>query len=203
MKRAFATAVAAVAICAAAAAQDVSCHFGVLLGSTISHYGTFWNEAGEPLQNNGVSSWHAGATLEIKLPAYFSIQPGVQYESQRSKVVDSYGVVSDLRTDNIVVPVAIQWGPDLGIFRPYVQAVPYADITLGASMTGWEDVKESMANAQFGLGAGLGIEIWRFQVSGRYNWNFGSWHDLTSGNPFENVNDKKQTFIISVAFFFN
>ena len=27
---------------------------------------------------------------------------------------------------------------------------------------------------EYGLGVGVGIEIWKFQVIGRYNWNFGS-----------------------------
>ena len=27
---------------------------------------------------------------------------------------------------------------------------------------------------EYGLGVGVGIEVWKFQVIGRYNWNFGS-----------------------------
>jgi hypothetical protein len=26
---------------------------------------------------------------------------------------------------------------------------------------------------EYGLGAGIGLDIWRFQLIGRYNWNFG------------------------------
>ena len=39
---------------------------------------------------------------------------------------------------------------------------------------------------EYGLGAGIGVEIWKIQVIGRYNWNFGSLSDLKSeGNVAE------------------
>ena len=30
---------------------------------------------------------------------------------------------------------------------------------------------------EYGLGLGAGVEVWHFQISARYNWNFGSMFD--------------------------
>ncbi|MDE5889797.1 MAG: hypothetical protein K2H10_02155, partial [Bacteroidales bacterium] len=33
---------------------------------------------------------------------------------------------------------------------------------------------DALQRFEYGMGLGIGLDIWRFQVIGRYNWNFGS-----------------------------
>lgn len=172
-------------------------------GNTISHLGVIGglstdNLNVKDLDNTPLAGWHVGATWELKLPLYFAIQPSVLYEQGNTKVESVKATMKD-----IIVPIAIQWGPDLGIIRPYVQAVPYADFVLGVNLEDVGDAKEYFKNTQFGCGLGAGLEIWKLQISARYNWAFGSWQTMTESNPFKDLGGKKQSFTLSLAFFFN
>jgi hypothetical protein len=85
------------------------------------------------------------------------------------------------------LPVSFQWGPDLLLFRPFVDVSPYIGYALvydasfqvlgnvGAQLImnnkgGWGNINRF----EYGVGVGGGIEVWKFQLVCRYNWNFGS-----------------------------
>ena len=45
--------------------------------------------------------------------------------------------------------------------------------------SGWNDadmesIRDGLKKAEWGLGVGLGIQVFRFQITGKYNWNFGA-----------------------------
>ena len=204
MKKIITTALVGLALCISASAQNASCHFGVLGGVSVN---TFKGVTNIKDLAKGVAGWQAGATLLVKLPAYFSIQPTVQFDRVIMRIPDALTIKQNV----LDVPVPIQWGPDLGIIRPFIQAVPFVDFNLGgrAENNSGEarDIKEAFKTAQFGVGVGGGFELWKLQLSFRYNWSLGQWADLGNiplDGTFKDYMDARRSgFVFSLAFFFN
>lgn len=195
MKRILTTCLALLLFVASAKAQDVWCHFGLQGGLSMNRYTT-------EIKNDKVG-WHAGAALLVKMPAFFAIQPAVQFEHSKSTILDDAGQKGILDVNTINVPIAVQWGPDLGFCRVFVEVAPFFDFNLGGTM-GEAKVNDYINLFQFGTGVGGGIDIWRFQLSARYNWNFGNWQkNVSEGYPFKNLNDTKQGVSVTLAYFFN
>lgn len=185
----------------AAFSQKSFTHFGIEGGISINRFSDF-----KDLGDNGPAGWHAGISLLTKLPGFFGLQPTVVYERSHPSVVMENGETSVLNVDAIDVPVSVQWGPDLGICRIFLEAVPFVEFNLGArykSGDTWTDVKDYLKTTQFGLGAGAGLDIWRFQFNFRYNWSFGDWHTMTASNPFKDLHGKKKGIMLTLAYFFN
>lgn len=128
------------------------------------------------------AGYHAGLTYKFKLPAGFAIQPSLLYHMKSS----SYGtgaVEVDFNVGYVELPVSLQWGPDLLLFRPFIDVSPFigygVNHELGIksietpdsspTIDGWQYINR----LEYGLGLGGGIEIWKFQITCRYNWNFG------------------------------
>ena len=128
------------------------------------------------------TGYHAGITYKFDLPLGFAIQPSVLYHMKGSVVKDAYenGSSLDLKTGYVEVPVSFQWGPDLLLFRPFLDVSPYVGYALSskvspdALLTQKEWKSDYLQRFEYGIGLGGGIEIWRFQILCRYNWNFGS-----------------------------
>jgi len=190
-----------------ARAQNVACHFGILGGLTNDWIGT-----NSDLKNNCLPGWNAGIALEIKLPMYFALQPGVQYENAHSNVkVATSGtepVYNELKVHRISIPVALQWGPDLGVIRPFAQVVPIFNVNFAgqykdsAHSDEWYPAKQYLNIFQFGLGLGGGIEIWKIQLSARYNWIFGDWRKVCENNPFAANSAGTEGVTFTAGFFF-
>jgi len=121
------------------------------------------------LKNNNSTGWHAGVLLNIKLPLGLALQPEVLY-SVKSLGWKNYQD-SEAKLKYIEVPVNLQWGIDLILLRPFVMASPYFSylLSVGSSKNKWEGVKE----VDYGFGLGIGVDIWKLQVTGKYNWGFG------------------------------
>jgi hypothetical protein len=142
------------------------------------------------------TGWSAGLTYLADLPLGLSIQPSLIYHQKGANITEeiagNMGVVE--------IPVSLQWGPDLLLFRPFVDVTPYIGYALtndtftkdGEIVLPWED-KERL---EYGVGIGGGINVWKLQVIARYNWSFGSvynWEgiknhfpDLAEGSANEN-----------------
>lgn len=188
-------------------AQNVACHFGILGGLTNDWIGT-----NSDLKNNCLPGWHAGLALEIKLPMYFALQPGVQYEMGHSNVkvtsLDQSTSYNELQIHRISVPVTLQWGPDLGVIRPFLMATPLFNFNLGGQYKdqalgdGWYPAKEFLNPFQFGLGLGIGLELWKIQLGVRYNWVFGDWRKQSELNPFASNTAGTEGITFSAGFFF-
>lgn len=150
-----------------------------------------------------VPGWHAGINFSLKLPMYFAIQPSVQYEWGRSQLKEPESDLCTVNTHSIVVPVAIQWGPDLGVIRPYIQVVPMAHFNLAADIKAASDKKDiidAFQRTQFGVGLGAGIELWRLQLSARYNWLLGGMKDSTF--ELNKIFGSKSGVTITLSYFF-
>ena len=125
----------------------------------------------------GKSGWQIGVGYQSESSHGFSIQPEIIYKVTGYKFSD----VQNLNLGYVEVPVNVQWGPDLLIARPFIFAGPYVGLKVSNQFrgSGWEEadmqsIRDGLKKAEWGLGVGLGIQVFRFQITGKYNWNFGA-----------------------------
>jgi hypothetical protein len=153
------------------------------------------------LKNNNSTGWHAGVLLNVKLPLGFALQPEVLYSVKSIGWKDYMNTKVDNKVNfkYIEVPVNIQWGVDLILLRPFVLASPYFSYLLGIgnAKNKWEGVKD----IDYGLGLGIGLDIWKLQITGKYNWGFGNLGNIQTGDW--KVNDSTlRGFQLSVGILF-
>ena len=123
--------------------------FGIKFGVTFPTADVKNKDMGNP------TDYHVGVTYNQDLSAGFSFQPSFAFNSS--------GTGS--KSGSIRLAASLQWGPDLLLFRPFVDVSPFVAYKFGnvADSERW----------RYGLGIGGGVDIWRFQLSCRYNWNLG------------------------------
>lgn len=151
---------------------------------------------------SGRSGWQFGIGYQSEIASGFSFQPEIVYKVSGYKLSDA----TDLRLGYLEIPVNVQWGPDLVVARPFIFAGPYVGIKLTNSLKGSEsqlseEVIKHLKRAEFGLGVGLGVNIYKFQIAAKYNWNFGAIADASSAD-YTTLQGKPRTFEISVGFVF-
>ena len=148
----------------------------------------------------GRSGWQLGVGYQTAVSSGFSFQPELVYKVTGVQINNA----ADLRLGYLEVPLNVQWGPDLMIARPFVFAGPYFGIKVSNAIKGeinqttGEDIIEGLRKAEWGLGVGIGINFFKFQIAGKYNWNFGSVADATKVD-YTTLNGKPRTFEISVG----
>lgn len=176
----------AVAFLAAGTADAAAqIRYGVTGGATFSKLN---RNIPEMLKGENMTQYHVGATVQVKLPLGFSIQPALIYNVKGTKlgVTDVPETIADLNVGYLELPVSVQWGPDLLLFRPFLDVTPFVGYGVNNKIVNTGQVLRNswdargIARWEYGLGVGIGLEIWKFQVIGRYNWNFGSLLDFTS-----------------------
>ena len=178
--------------------------------------GLGWSQSkvSEIVEEKAPAGWNAGLTVSFDLPLGFSLQPTLRYHHKDALLTSKVGQ----KMDFVEFPLALQWGPDLLIFRPFVEAAPYVSYALSNktySSVGGLDVTyedKSWKDKQrfgYGLGLGGGIEVWRFQISARYNWDFGTLYDVAGWNDikdhFDELNAESSSFggvTLNLSFFF-
>lgn len=195
MKKLFSAIILSLLFAFGTRAQDSSCHFGFQGGVSLNKYTTM-----KEFKSN-IAGWHAGITLLVKMPAFFAFQPAVLFERSNAEIPYDSGA-QRFKVNTLNIPLAVQWGPDLGFCRIFAEAAPFVDINLAAKISD-TDMRDSIKKAQFGIGAGAGIDIWRLQLKVRYNWGFGDWRQTTSSNPFKDLEGKKRGFTVTLAYLFN
>jgi hypothetical protein len=84
---------------------------------------------------NRKTGWNAGILYKISLPLGFAVQPELMYSHSRGIGKDlSMGNIGlnqgEYTIDNLQLPVVVQWGVDLFMFRPYLQIAPYIGYTI-------------------------------------------------------------------------
>ena len=153
------------------AAQLSAQKYGVSAGATFSSL--------KGIENSAKTGWNVGGTVQFNLPLGFSIQPSLIYNSKVTQVDVTLGRAG-LDVGYLELPISVQWGPDLLIFRPFLDVSPYVGYALSSKisaetlLTSDEWKTSNLQRFEYGLGLGGGIEVWRFQLICRYNWNFGS-----------------------------
>lgn len=135
------------------------------------------------------TGYHAGITYKFRLPVGFAIQPSLLYHVKGSVVEAAVAGDSnlDLQMGYAELPVSFQWGPDLIFFRPFLDVTPFVGYSLTNKYSGISSQTgvltevindwDGLNRLEYGLGLGVGLELWKFQVIARYNWNFGQFYD--------------------------
>ena len=180
---------AAILISSSASAQlHRGVHYGVVGGLTYSGANV------KEFDASNLALYHAGLTLKANIGAGFAVQPSLIYQVKGASI-DKYitGEVKipgtlEANVGFIELPVAISWGPQIKeSFRPYAFVEPFIGygLTNNSSIDVGETNIENLKNVwedtykrlEYGVGAGLGIEVWRLQISVQYFLNFGTLAD--------------------------
>lgn len=129
---------------------------------------------------NGKSGWEFGAGFQTETFSGLSLQPELLYKVKGVTLSDA----TKVDMNYLELPVNVQWGIDLLIARPFIFASPFIGCNLGTKFSKESDlaatVKESVQKFEYGFGAGIGLDLFKFQITAKYNWNFGkiaSWGD--------------------------
>ncbi len=159
--------------------------------------GGFTSSASNPksVDASSIGGFHIGLTAQLPIAFGFAVQPSVLYQTKGSKLSEAGYVNYDMNTkvSYVEIPVQVQWGPDLVAFRPYVFAEPFVGYGLNAKVKNVQDGTKTkmksfedsgLARWEYGLGLGVGIDVWKLQISAKYFWNFGS---LYSDNGKKNT----------------
>ncbi len=161
------------------------------------------------------TGWNAGVTMLLDLPLGLSVQPSLVYSQKNANITKA---VSQ-NMGYLELPVSVQWGPDLLVFRPFVDVTPYVGYAimdktklageLGEMISTTVDVEDLVKTQKFeyGIGLGGGINVWKLQVVARYCWNFGplfeDLEELKAQVPELNKGSKNfGGVMVNVAFFF-
>lgn len=153
----------AILSCVVASAQG---HFGIIGGATFSNV-TDIGALSDATKN--VTRYHAGLTYQYRFHGGFSIQPSLLYHCKDARA-------ENLQTGYLELPVGVQWGPDLILFRPYVEVAPMVGVAVNSRMD-----REMLNRMEYGVGVGGGIEIWHLQLSARYNWDLNPYMKKSEG----------------------
>lgn len=147
----------------------------------------------------GKSGWQLGIGLQTETARGFSFQPELLYKVTGVKFSDA----KNLNLGYIELPLNVQWGPDLLIARPYIFAGPYIGVKVSNQFRGseWTDtdmktIGNGLKRTEWGLGIGLGIDLFKFQIAGKYNWNFGP---IADTKELPSLSGTPRTFEICVG----
>ena len=204
----------AVALMAFSVSVSAQVKFGVTAGMN------FNTAKIDDVKMDAKAGWNVGATLQFNLPLGFSLQPSIVYMQKAAGFTTpelSSDFLEDLKAEmvqtvgSVVVPVSVQWGPDLLVARPFLDVTPYVGYSLTnkvkSDFAGIEEVVKGGNGLDYGLGLGAGINVWKLQAIVRYNWNFGvlgNYKDFTGVN-LEDIKTDSETFggiTVNLAFFF-
>lgn len=161
------------------AGDDDGARFGVMAGFTSS------SSNAKNVSVSSIGQYHVGLTAKFPIAFGFALQPSVLYQAKGTKLSDAniHNFRLNAKVGYVEVPVQLQWGPDLVAFKPYIFAEPFVGYGLHSKVkeTETEETtkntsfsKSGLARWEYGLGLGGGIEVWRFQITAKYYWNFGS-----------------------------
>ena len=176
MKKYIVIVLASVLMLTGAFSSVAQSRYGVIGGMTFS------TSRISDLTRAPMTQWHGGFTYKLDLPLGFSLQPSLVYHAKGTRLNEQ---MFDIRMSYLELPVSFQWGPDLLLFRPFLDVTPFVGYGLNNKLdiAGLYSLKNtwsgsSISRWEYGLGVGVGLEIWKVQVIGRYNWNLGSVSDL-------------------------
>ena len=204
----------AVALMAFSASVSAQAKFGVTAGMN------FNSATIADVKMDAKAGWNVGATVQLNLPLGFSLQPSVVYMQKAAGFTTpelSSDFLEDLKAEmvqtvgSVVVPVSVQWGPDLLVARPFLDVTPYVGYSLTnkvkSDFAGIEEVVKGGNGLDYGLGIGAGVNVWKLQAIVRYNWNFGvlgNYKDFAGVN-LGDIKTDSETFggiTVNLAFFF-
>ena len=120
------------------------------------------------------SGYHAGITVYQPLGLGFALQPSLVYAAKGT----DWDEIISCKMGFIELPVQLQAGLDLLLFRPYLFVEPFVGYAVNGKLTPPAGLKELQLSdiencLEYGLGLGGGVHLGRsFQLSIKYFWNF-------------------------------
>ena len=109
---------------------------------------------------------------------------------------------TEIEIDYLTLPINLQLGIDMLVFRPFIVVSPYITLALQDGVD-LEDQDYNINRFNYGVGAGIGVDIWKLQIMAKYNWGLGKL--VTAGETTweQKYGDAKlQGFQVSAAFLF-
>lgn len=201
-------AIAGMACFGAYAQRYTEKHIGIMGGLTSSKTSI------KDVDEESLALYHIGVVAQLPLTNNLSLQPGIFYQVKGvsvDKVTDASFQDFETKVGFLEIPVQVQYGFDLALFRPYLLAEPFIGWRLGSSNDGQaKEIKGKLKNAEYGLGVGAGVDFWKLQFSVKYFWNFG--HIYKTSEIDDTVSDTVRDAVnhgnnfngisFSLAFFF-
>jgi hypothetical protein len=165
------------------------------------------------------TGYHFGVAWQIKVPLLgLAIQPELMYSKVKTSFVDAYMaspnqnpnlitpgaalLPTEIEIDYLTLPINLQLGIDMLVFRPFIVVSPYITLALQDGVD-LEDQDYNINRFNYGVGAGIGVDIWKLQIMAKYNWGLGKL--VTAGETTweQKYGDAKlQGFQVSAAFLF-
>ncbi len=204
------------ALMAVVSVSQAQLKFGIKAGANVNNLSTDVSSMINEVK--GATNYQFGVLMQAKALG-FAVQPEVLYVVKSSLISNSTitglfsGAEVEYKTQNIEVPVNLQYGIEFGVGRVYLQAGPYVSFVASTLMDGEEDfnenLKNSMSTFDYGVGAGVGAELLGFQLSVKYDWGLGKLGDakiptgvggILVDNPFNDL--KNRNLNVSLAYLF-
>jgi hypothetical protein len=156
--------------------------FGVKAGVNFSKF----NTQEQALNANG-TAWQVGLASQFKIPLVgLGIQPELLYSVNQGKG-NSIGYFT--------VPINLRWQPlPIPFVKPIILAGPYFGYAV--NFKGLGNNEKNIQRFDWGIGLGAGVEIWKLQIEGRYNWGL---QNLALNNL---SSLKNNVFTLSAIYFF-
>jgi hypothetical protein len=184
--------------------------FGIKAGANVNNLTTDVSSMLNEVK--GATNYQFGVLFQAKALG-FVVQPEVLYVTKSSMISNSTitslfsGADVEYKTQNIEVPINLQYGFSFIVGRVFLQAGPYVSFVASTFMNGEENfnetLKNSMSTFDYGVGAGAGVELLGFQLAAKYDWGLGKLGDAKIGlldNPFNDM--QHRTLNVSLAYLF-
>lgn len=152
------------------------------------------------------TGFHVGVLYKINLPLGLALQPELLYSQKGGSInptpaCNTADYDGDFKMHYLQLPVNIQWGLDLMLFRPFIMVSPYLSYLLSKD-SGMSGLKWDTNKLGYGIGLGAGMDIWKFQVTGKYNWDLGKASEFKWDGAETFKGGKNRGFELSLAFIF-
>ena len=164
-------------------AQERPFRIGIKAGFNYIHLDNYGN--GYYSDFDAKAGWSFGALFQYKTGSFvnYSIVPEIMFTNSTTDV-DLIYITDNITTiQSIDIPVNFKVGLQLSkIFRPYILGNIYGSyiVTYEGDLFYMLDdmdedfVKKDINRLFFGVGEGIGFDLWKFQIEGRYRWNLNS-----------------------------
>lgn len=149
------------------------------------------------------TGFHVGLLYKFKIPLTgLSIQPELVYSQNKTKFNNTASsTTGEFKLNTLKLAASLQWGIDLMLLRPYIQVVPFLGYTLDNKTT-LKELEWDVEKLRYGVGLGAGLDVWKLQVSCRYNWDLGKAAQFKMPGLGTFKGNKYKNFEVSLAYFF-
>ncbi len=175
--------------------------FGIKGGLNFASMSNISSNVNETWKNQ--TGYQLGVALQLKVPLLgLAIQPELLYSTINTSINND--PANTFNIDYLTLPVNIEIGIDMLIFRPFIVASPFISYAI-QNDTRLENQPISDINRfDYGVGLGAGFDLWKLQIMGKYNWGLGKLK--TADATWDQIGTYKdatlQGFQLSVAFLF-